>query len=421
MIEIEKSGIEVLGVIADRILCYTVIRVWFPKEGGTEEPILSEVSTKKQIDYRFKLLYAIGMIMIVCSHAQGGSISFELNGWFPYGGLHVMLFVFGSGYFYKEESIQHVMKQIGRKIKKLIIPLYLYNFAYGLLVWLLRFKGFQIGEIPSLYTLLVAPITSGHQFMYNLAGWFVAPLFMAEIFYLLIRKALAIINKKIPEWVYFTIGMVAGITGSQLACLSYNTGWWLVLVRMLYFTFFYSLGVFYKTTLETYDKKIPSFWYIACIFVLKLAIICICRKSPDYVLSWCNNFTEGPIIPIVASVLGIALWFRIATILTPVIGRSKYVNLIANNTYSIMMNQFFGFMVLKTCFVILALTIGVFADFDMVSYKTDVWWLYLPHGIEQMRILYVIAGIVIPIYMQRGIDAGKRQVQRIFERKIQTV
>lgn len=381
--------------------------------GETEEPILSEVSAKKQVDYRFKLLYAIGMIMIVCSHAQGGSISFELNGWFPYGGLHVMLFVFGSGYFYKAESEKQVIKQIWKKIKTLIIPLYLYNFAYGLLVWLLRWKGFQIGEIPSLYTLLVAPITTGHQFMYNLAGWFVAPLFMAEVFYLLVRKALAMISEKMPEWIYFLLGMVAGITASQLACLNCNTGWWLVLVRMLYFTAFYSLGVFYKTTLETYDKKIPTFWYLAGIFVIKLAIINYCRKSPDYVLSWCNNFTEGPFIPIVVGILGIAFWFRIASILAPVIGQSKYINHIADNTYSIMMNQFLGFMAVKTCFLISALTLGMYTDFNMTSYKTDVWWLYLPHGIEQMRILYVVAGIVIPIWIQKGINGCKKGIKRI--------
>lgn len=373
---------------------------------------------KKQIDYRFKLLYAIGMIMIVCSHSQGGSISFEWSGWFPYGGLHVVLFVFGSGYFYKTEAQAHVIRQIGRKLKSLILPLYLYNFAYGFLVWLLRFKGFQIGELPTWHNLFVAPITSGHQFMYNLAGWFVVPLYMAEVFYLLMRKLLALISDRMPEWVSFALGILSGVSGCQLACMNYHTGFWLVLVRMLYFMAFYSLGVFYHTVLERYERKIPDFWYIACIFALKLAVICICGKSPDYVLSWCNNFTEGPIIPIVVGVLGIAFWFRIVTILTPVIGRSKYVNLIADHTYSIMMNQFLGFMVLKTFFAILALTVGVFADFDMASYKSDVWWLYLPHGIEQMKLLYVAAGIVIPIYIQRGIDLGRRQLQRLSVRKV---
>lgn len=372
---------------------------------------------KQAIDYRFKLLYAIGMIMIVCSHCQGGSISFEVSGWFPYGGVHVMLFVFGSGYFYQKESQLHVLSQIGRKIKHLILPLYLYNFAYGFLVWISHLKGFQIGEMPSLYHLLVSPITSGHQFMYNLAGWFVMPLFMAEVFYLLIRKLLSWSNDRIAEWVFFVIGILSGICAGQLACMNLNTGWWLVLVRMLYFTAFYSLSVFYRAILEKYDRKIPSFWYFTCIFVLKLVIIIICGKSPDYVLSWCNNFTEGPFIPLVVSMLGIAFWFRVATILAPVIGKSKYINLIADNTYSIMMNQFLGFMVLKTIFVSLALTIGIFADFDMVSYKTDIWWLYLPGGIGQMRLLYVIFGIVIPILIQWCIN---RVLSNPFLRKIKT-
>lgn len=55
-----------------------------------------------QIDYRFKILYAVGMIMVVSGHAYGGGISI-ISDWFPYGGLHLALFVFCSGYFYKSK------------------------------------------------------------------------------------------------------------------------------------------------------------------------------------------------------------------------------------------------------------------------------------------------------------------------------
>lgn len=46
------------------------------------------------------------------------------------------------------------------------------------------------------------------------------------------------------------------------------------------------------------------------------------------VLSWCNNLTEGPIIPILSGIVGIAFWMRIAEVLTPVIGKSRYINAI---------------------------------------------------------------------------------------------
>ena len=64
------------------------------------------MSMSKTIDYRFKLLYAVAMIMVVCDHAWGGGITF-IREWFPYGGMHIALFVFCSGYFYKSSEELH--------------------------------------------------------------------------------------------------------------------------------------------------------------------------------------------------------------------------------------------------------------------------------------------------------------------------
>ena len=61
-----------------------------------------------QIDYRFKILYAVGILMVLCGHCEGGGISLSLADWFPYAGLHVALFVFCSGYFYKTEAEENV-------------------------------------------------------------------------------------------------------------------------------------------------------------------------------------------------------------------------------------------------------------------------------------------------------------------------
>ena len=61
-------------------------------------------STTDKTDYRFKILYAIGMIMVVAGHyTEGGGINILAN-WFPYYGFHLGLFLFASGYFYKEKE-----------------------------------------------------------------------------------------------------------------------------------------------------------------------------------------------------------------------------------------------------------------------------------------------------------------------------
>ncbi len=184
---------------------------------------------------------------------------------------------------------------------------------------------------------------------------------------------------------------------------------------MLYFVPFYGLGIFYKNWIEKYNK-LSSFWYFVIIFVIELMIISYYGKSLVYTLSWYNNFTEGPVMPIVIGYLGIALWMRIASLLEPVIGKSKWINLIADNTYSIMMNQFLGFMMVKTIYALICKFGIAFQDFNWISYKTNIWWYYIPNGVGNTLVLYLVAGIAFPILVQRAIDwvkkiVGKKMLQ----------
>lgn len=41
---------------------------------------------KKKIDYRFKILYAVAILMVVAGHCDGGGISLDFAQWFPYEG-----------------------------------------------------------------------------------------------------------------------------------------------------------------------------------------------------------------------------------------------------------------------------------------------------------------------------------------------
>ena len=113
-------------------------------------------------------------------------------------------------------------------------------------------------------------------------------------------------------------------------------------------------------------------------------------------------------MPIIIGCLEIALWMRIATILEPVIGRSRWINLIADNSYSIMMNQFLGFMVVKTIYAVISIFYVGFADFDWRGYKTNIWWYYIPKGLEYALIIYVIVAIAFSIAVQKVIDSFKR-------------
>ena len=71
--------------------------------------------------------------------------------------------------------------------------------------------------------------------------------------------------------------------------------------------------------------------YFAIVFAAKLMIFLHYKTRLAYTPAWCNDFNQGPVMPIIIGFLGIALWMWIATIMEPVLGRKKWINLLADN------------------------------------------------------------------------------------------
>ena len=137
-------------------------------------------------------------VFLYCK-SGGINLAFDI---FPVYSFHIGLFVFCSGYFYKNKNESNLKGYIWKKFKKLIIPMFLWNIAYGVFVQLTRLKGFTIGSDFTLYNLFIAPIIDGHQFEYNLCFWFIPSLFLIEIMTCFIRK---IVSKfaNINEYIFF--------------------------------------------------------------------------------------------------------------------------------------------------------------------------------------------------------------------------
>ena len=353
---------------------------------------------ERTTDYRFKLLYAIAMIQIVGGHCQDGALDLFYE-WIPYMGTHLAILIFASGYFYKNKAEEAPLKFLVKKAKRLLLPLYIWNLVYGIVVMILRKAGFSIGEELNLHTLLLSPLYDGHQFMYNLAGWFVIPLFMAEAAYMFYRLLLNKLKLHLPETVVFLPPLAVGISGLELAIKGYNSGWWLILPRFAYFFAFYAFGAYYKRALERYDR-LPNLIYFGIIALVQMAMLVIFHRIPIYVISWCNDFPEGPVIPFITGALGVAFWLRICKWLEWGLGKDKVVNAIADNSYSIMIHQFMGFMAVKTVYALIAKYTGHFLDFDMAAYKSDIWYYYTPPQLPYYSLIfYLVAGIALPILL----------------------
>lgn len=352
---------------------------------------------EKQVDYRFKILYAVGILVVVSGHCGNGGVSLFYDWFHPYA-FHLGLFAFASGYFYQESSEKNIKGYLLKKVKSLILPLYLWNVFYAIFVSILAFKGFTIGAGVTLSKLIVEPVTTGHQFIYNLGGWFVIPLFMIQVFNVVVRKIIKV-SSGTKEIMIFACYMCLGICGVYLSSKGYNTGWWLVFMRVFCILPFFGAGVLYRKVLEKHDN-LSNIVYFSIVLFIDLLVLMYCRGTPEYSLAFCSGFDNIWVEPYLVGFLGIAFWLRIARILEPVIGRSKGINIIADNAYAIMIHQLLGFMIVKTVFALVSKYTILCQDFDWVSYKTQIWNYYRPAGINQVTILYTVAGIVVPIFIQ---------------------
>ena len=366
-----------------------------------------EQKRRNSLDYRFRLLYALGMIFVVSGHASGGGVSLFYD-WFPPYAFHLGLFVFCSGYFYKDDYERDLPGFFLRKAKTLLLPMYLWNLFYALLVVLLRRWGFSIGMMPSFQTLVTMPLYEGSQFEYNMGAWFVASLFMVEAVTVLFRRICPVSGSWKKETAAFGLSLLLGALGVYLARRGFRRGWEQAVVRMLYFLPFYGLGILYRRALERFDR-LPHGWYFAIIFFIQYIIIILCGRIPYYTPSRCDDFTEGGIVPFIVGFVAIAFWLRMAKILEPSLGKDKWVNTIADNSYSIMVNQYLGFMLLKAGFAFLQLTTNRCQNFDMALFKSDLAYFYVPGG-RIFYIFYLAAGIIVPILMQKFVNTAKRRL-----------
>lgn len=357
----------------------------------------------RKINYQFKVLYAIGIIFVVAGHAHGNEFIF-LNELMHCTTYYMAMFVFSSGYFYSSTYDYSPIKYIVKKIKRLMIPYFLWNIAYGLIVFVLSKFNFTIGTPVTFEKLTYACLLGLPQFSFNIPGWFVAPLFATEVYNVLLRYVLIKIPEKQKNIIMLLFNFILGITGIWLSEKGINTGIFLYATRLMYFVPFYTLGYFYRLYLEKKDT-LPNVYYFSIIIIIDLLVILFNGQSPEYQVISMVDFPD-PFSPFFLGIVGIAFWLRISRILVPVVGKSKYLILIANNTFSIMMHHVFGFFVLKGMFYFASRIFSFLPEFKLEEYMSDVAYLYLPRG-RGIPLLYVLFGIAFSLLIKFTVDKIK--------------
>lgn len=328
----------------------------------------------KKTNKKMMILSFFGIIFVVLGHLCD-SFTF-ISKLFPYYSFHMPLFVFISGYFYKNKYSVNLFKKDGyfiSRVKKLVIPYYVWNLIYGIFTTILIYCGIKsYGNVISLKRLLIDPWIYGNQFYFNTAAWFCLSLFIINIFYAFIRK---IISNKWNDYIVLFILLI-------LACISiklsfYNLKILIIPIRTFYFLFFYHLGYMYKNNFEE-KVKINSFTLVLISFVIQAILLLVDGKITYASISMI--FTcKYLITPIIAGINGIWLWLNISNILVKYIGNNKIVNYVSENTFDIMMHHLFWIFILNILFKYFGIN------------NINMYVRYIS---------YIIVGIFVPVFLK---------------------
>lgn len=366
------------------------------------------MKTNAKENRQFRILSALGIIFVVAGHL--GYNVFDIGGLFPYYSFHVFVFLFVSGYFYKEEAEKDIFGYIGRKCTALLLPYFFWNLFYGILAQVLHGAGFSLGEKLSFKTLFLSPFIDGHQFLYNFPAWFVPALFLVEVINVLMRKVLEVFHLK-NEWLIFAGCLIFGIITVQMAIGGHVWGLYKLSGRILLMLSGFQMGRIYKEKLEVHDT-LPDGIYFLIVIGVQVMISIFCAGLAFGVV-WVTSFANGPVVPYLTVITGIAFWLRIARILSGIPDLSEKLVSIGRNTYSIMMHHAAVFMLVKGFFYLCSLLTPLCVEFDQEMFFHDINYVYLVGGTEASKWIYLLAGIYIPLLIAKKEERIKEYGARI--------
>lgn len=298
----------------------------------------------------------------------------------------------GGGGIENSESIKIIKKAIYR----LVIPFFIWNFIYGIIaIFAHSLFGIEWCNASKFWhMILIQPFTYGNVFFnFNAPSWFLLMLFEVKLIDCIIRKLFLGFKyeKLFSNISYFLIAICA----VNIARIGTRTAFEITITRAGYMLFWFEIGKIYKQYLEKKDNY-NNIKYFMLVFMVQGVLLLICRKNGMVAGVWNSEFTNGPILTILAAGTGIAFYLRLSRVLVPSFKDSRLIRYISTHTFSIMMHQFAGFFLLNLFFLKLTEVMGI-AGFDKIAFQKDFWYRYCPGNLYCFRMLYVFCGVALPL------------------------
>ena len=248
--------------------------------------------------------------------------------------------------------------------------------------------------------------------MYIAPSWFSSSLFFVEFYNILKRKIISFFKIKLHESVYFLIDLCISSITVILSNQGYNNcSLNKHILRVMHLNIYYEFAIIFKKHLERYMKRIRNDIFILNIFFLKLCFHLYYSSELFFYYGASKYYNYPPFTVIIISVSGIAFWFKISEFLEPLLGKNYYINIIADNTYSIMINHLFSLDLVRTFFAFISKNTKYCKDFNFNRYYSmEVNYIYIPNNILQIGSIYFLSCLIIPIIIQKIINIIKKSI-----------
>lgn len=339
----------------------------------------------------FMILSALGILFVVDAHS-GVGIGF-FSSVFPYDSFFMPMFMFISGYFWKEQTAASwtgLYADLKKKFGKLMVPYLAWAGFYALVLLAVNSLGMGWPR-PSLREFVYSLLTDGTTFSLNGAAWFVPTLFFVTAAYSVLRRLLG------HRWNDTAAMLVFAVVGCITVALTKRPGGVYVkalhLYKLGFFIQFFQLGQFFKHRLEKWFDSANTLGLCLTLAAVNLLLLGVygdisfgrCAVMSDFA-------SDNPLLPLITSVTGTFFWLKIAKRLSPVLGDSPMVNYISGNTFFIMMHHV---LFLNVFSAILwsgkGLGIPVLSAFDAAAFRADPWYRYVPN--DWLGAAYFLFGI----------------------------
>ncbi len=366
-----------------------------------------EIKNENKRNFTFDLLYVLAIIMVVDVHVLC-PINILTN-LFPYDSFFMPLFVFAAGYFFKRQSI---LKNIKHKVKKLLVPLTIWNivmFNIGLLIdnifgtsWTFTqnfFLTFFWGTLTQL----------------NGAAWFVIMLFWVSIAYNIIRN---IFKKSKANDLILTICFIwAGFIAVYLAINGvYKIGWyWSAILNFLFYIQFYHLGYIFKNYIEDKLNNKNKILILASCIIINLILVLMFKEQIKFGNTRVMSGFFKWYLPIITSITGILFWYIIMSYLASKIKENRYITFVAKNTFTIMESHLlFANFVSIICYILYCKGVPYFEKFDVKRFLATPWAAQAWERVNpSIGLVAFFVSITLSILLALIIDKFKNAIKEV--------